>query len=327
MSRRKHHSIGSYFIAVAVLAVVVWTAVVATGGDERVCASCHDTTVGSPSPVAEHASARCADCHAPSGSALFWVTDVPGMVVVSALGGAPSGPVVETEPDACLRCHDEVMAGVSAGLSGIRISHDPCALGVASCDVCHSTTAHGAAVRSVRLAVMEDCTSCHIAAGAGVECEVCHAKDVDIATRLETGPWQVTHGPNWRDTHGMGRIDTCSTCHPADYCVRCHGLALPHPPQFGREHGEQSLSDGAQCVTCHASTAFCNDCHGMEMPHPVGFMESHSSVAVGVDDPSCVTCHAREDCEACHVRHVHPGGSLGVPVPQVGSGTGLEDDR
>ena len=325
MSHGRHRNPGAYVLGAGALAIILWLAAISAGVDEGLCLGCH-STMRESSAVVAHTNARCSACHADAGAVAYWTGEVPRMVAASIVGSS-AGPVAETRPGACLECHRDVMTGVSDGASGIRISHETCAVAASSCDSCHSTTAHGAEVRLERLPIMEECTACHVSQSASIACEACHVEDVEMTVRLESGPWQVTHGPNWRQTHGMGRIDSCVTCHPADYCVRCHGLELPHPASFGREHGQQSLADNATCDTCHASRGFCDSCHGIEMPHPATFLPEHSSIASDTTDPACTPCHAREDCDACHVRHIHPGGSQGVPVPQTGSGTGLESDR
>lgn len=160
---------------------------------------------------------------------------------------------------------------------------------------------------------MELCVACHRSAKAPVACDTCHSARTE-RERLRQGPWQITHGAQWSKTHGLGSIRSCDTCHPEDYCVRCHGTVLPHPPGFGQSHGDEAKRDLKVCASCHDTGTLCTPCHGVEMPHGDGFLKQHSSLAKGLDDPSCTRCHDTEDCVACHVRHVHPGNAA-KPAP------------
>lgn len=218
----------------------------------------------------------------------------------------------------CVRCHESVLMGtVSSG--GLRINHGVCASS-GSCDDCHSTVAHGTAVRWAREPVMEDCTTCHAEEGASRTCDLCHEGQIE-SDRLAAGPWQITHGPEWKTTHGMGNLASCSTCHPGDYCVRCHEIPLPHPVDFPARHGADAKAAPESCTSCHDREALCDPCHGMEMPHPEGFLPDHSSIATSYTDESCLGCHYQTDCDACHVTHVHPGasdGSINSPLPRIG---------
>lgn len=295
---------GAVAIVVAVVALLAVAGI--TGSTQSGCVRCHGVVAGA-SETAAHGGVNCVTCHAPGSqriafTAAQWVEMYPAALI----GREPSGPVREVPRENCLRCHQQVLEGVSSGdVSGVKIRHEVCAVD-ASCDGCHSTTAHGSAVRWERLPVMEDCTACHRREGAPVECDTCHAGKLK-GERLETGPWQVTHGAQWRETHGMGDLDSCRTCHPADYCARCHRVEMPHSASFGRAHGEEAVADKAACQSCHKSRRFCDSCHGIAMPHPTGFLREHSKLAGTVENPSCLRCHERADCEACHSNHVHPG--------------------
>jgi len=164
---------------------------------------------------------------------------------------------------------------------------------------------------------MDDCLGCHKAKNAPMECNTCHDEEGEEGQEITAnGPWQVTHGPAWEKTHGLGDQDTCHTCHPADFCSKCHGVPVPHPIDFGATHGQYANENTSECLVCHKSQRrFCDACHGMAMPHPDKFLEAHVRVAGGRTDPRCIRCHVASDCDACHALHVHPGGSKGMPVP------------
>lgn len=318
MPEMPHQSKKRRQVTIAVIGVVLLTLLVVAGGSLRsACATCHGTVVSAGSNAA-HASTGCYDCHAPrlSDRIAFKAYELVGMYPAAFSSRNGEGPVQETTRDACLACHAGILDETLPGDKGMRIAHLTCATGP-TCDTCHATTAHGEAVRWKRQPVMEDCTACHRQQGASTECDVCHVGKLQ-SERLEVGPWQVTHGPEWRSTHGMGATDSCATCHPNDFCVKCHAVAIPHPVSFGATHGIMALGDRESCETCHRAQAFCDSCHGIEMPHAADYLERHATDAGTKDNQQCMRCHALEDCERCHVRHIHPGGvrnGLTLPVP------------
>lgn len=309
-------------MALAVTGVAFATALTA-GSVPATCSACHVGVHATES--ASHADVSCYSCHLDRG---FW--DWPAfksremfvMYPGQLLGVKPRGPVDETARSACLGCHEAVLNGTIERL-GIRINHGVCAP-IGSCDSCHAGVAHGEQVRWLREPVMEECVACHRAESATDACDACH-RGKSETERLSTGPWQVTHGANWKLTHGMGSLRSCSVCHPKDYCVRCHGIELPHPVDFGTTHGRDAMAKSASCGTCHDARTFCGACHGVPMPHPDGFLVQHSDVATGYKDETCLAlCHRQEDCADCHVAHTHPGrtdGKLGTgPNGAISSG-------
>jgi hypothetical protein len=171
---------------------------------------------------------------------------------------------------------------------------------------------------------MDDCVRCHLAKKVTVGCDACHA-DKSSRERLAAGPWQVTHGKNWRKTHGMGDITVCSVCHPSSKCVGCHGSVIPHPVDFGRTHSGLAKAPEAKCDGCHDQRDFCQACHGMPIPHPVGFLAGHSKIAKSRQDKACIKCHYQGDCDSCHIAHTHPGSTQGTlkkgPLPKPKAGT------
>ncbi len=274
-----------------------------------------------------HAQVGCYACHLPGGAwsypsfkAREWGPMLAGALTKRGVTGSSDGVATA----ACLRCHEPVMDGPLVG-NGTRIDHAACTVSSDGCTSCHSTTAHGAATRWRRSPVMEECIRCHVTYKAPTECDTCHEGRRE-RDRLRRGPWQVTHGKTWRTTHGLGDLRYCGTCHPADYCVRCHGTPLPHGVDFGRTHGAAATSPGAKCADCHDTKTLCEDCHGMPMPHPAGYLPDHPKAVDRYGEKVCARCHLiAQDCEGCHAAHIHPattegtlggpGGLIGVPNP------------
>lgn len=275
------------------------------------CGGCH--AMRSYATAAEksvsHSSITCVSCHAspgPLGSYRFGV-EVSTVMLAGTLSGSAPARAVSAHSDAgCLKCHEAVLEA-RVGAKGLRVRHESCAQG-RLCQDCHGGTGHLNATRWKRSYVMEECVECHVRERATTKCDRCH-DDRTERERLKNGPWQVTHGREWRNTHGMGSVRYCSTCHPSDYCVRCHATPLPHSDDWGREHAAASRSAaGAKCGTCHKTRDLCDSCHGIQMPHPKGFLKVHRKVAASNSDPSCTRrCHATDDCVKCHTYHVHPG--------------------
>ncbi len=174
------------------------------------------------------------------------------------------------------------------------------------CVDCHNTIAHKKAVPSIKFGRMEDCLECHNNQDTSSECGLCHLTEVDRKRRMVKGPWQLTHGPNWRNLHGMGKLATCSACHVKDACARCHQIDLPHPLGFMGIHGDQSKEFSASCRICHKQS-FCSDCHRVSMPHPDGFLSQHSREYKQKSKKICLSCHTVQSCNLCHEMHTHPG--------------------
>jgi hypothetical protein len=304
-------------IVLTVLLALVGVLVVATavGSLPAVCSACHGSQTSAMERDA-HASVRCYDCHLENGAWGFPAeknAEFTQMYPAALRGLGLKSPARATSRASCLECHADVLKGVTSG-DGLSIKHRVCAVGP-TCDGCHSTVAHGTAVRWSMNPSMEDCVACHKTKGVSAECKTCHTSE-PAERRNVKGPWQVTHGKNWRKTHGMGDQSTCGTCHPSNFCARCHRVPVPHGADFGATHGTFAQEDRAACLTCHKSAkAFCDECHGMEMPHPEGFTRRHTTIAKSLSDPRCIVCHVDTDCGTCHSYHVHPGGGQGVPVP------------
>lgn len=292
-------------VMLALLLAVDFTA----GSTDAACSFCHQDH-REALEEGPHVSASCLSCHLEAG---LW--SLPGYKAGQWTGmypaymfGSEPGPAERISRQACISCHEGI-DGVLVESGGLRIDHDACAAAPRSCDSCHGGVAHGALARWPQEPVMEECVACHDESSAPRECDDCH--DGRLQTeRLTRGPWRVTHGPEWRETHGMGEYEYCVTCHESDFCGGCHGVAVPHPQAFGSQHGRLALDEDAACETCHTREVFCDACHGVKMPHPAGYLRAHSTDAVSSDDGRCLSCHPESACVRCHVRHVHPGGAV-----------------
>jgi hypothetical protein len=293
------------FICFVVLSVA---AVSATGAFLPRCGLCHKGgAFGKATAASAHRAVDCAACHVGStvGARTAFAFGQVTHLASALLPSAASQSAAVTD-DRCRSCHRDVENAVVVR-NGLRVKHQACAKG-ATCVSCHSNTAHGAAVRWARTYNMDLCLHCHGPVPKLAKCDLCH-QDRKTEERLTTGPWVITHGANWRQTHGMGDEFTCPTCHPKGYCDQCHGPGLPHPPDFRTTHPAVATDPKAKCSSCHKTT-FCSDCHGgLQMPHPKSFVETHSKTVTTGGSAVCDRCHSKADCTTCHVMHVHPGGA------------------
>ncbi len=268
-----------------------------------VCGACHTMK---PFIVAHdaspHADIGCYSCHLQAGA---W--DFPAFKLGEFGRMYPRGaettltrPASLLSAESCLRCHRDVLSGV-AERDGLRIKHATCATG-GTCDTCHAATAHGDAVRWKRAASMEVCVSCHLDARAPASCGTCHGTHTP-GDRLKAAPWADTHQTGWKDSHGLGDLRYCRTCHAPAFCTGCHKVELPHPSDFPDRHGADARRADNTCADCHDQKAFCDGCHVLPMPHPAGFVAIHDTAAHGPTDARCMKCHRQADCERCHTAH------------------------
>lgn len=290
--------------------LVLFTVTVIAGAGVRAsvgCSVCH-----SMEPYARahaesvHGTIACAECHARAGllgvvpdglRALSWTGS-------ALLGGTPSSSVTMGE-SACLRCHETITAETIVN-NGIAVRHSDF-IATTACSFCHGGTAHLVEGRVYRAAHMEDCTTCHTTALTDLGgCDLCHVSGSSEPRSENTTAWRVTHGTEWESTHGMGDQSTCRSCHPVDFCVKCHGVRVPHAVDWAAVHGRDlSAETKAACATCH-EPAWCEDCHGIEMPHPADFLPEHGTVSDTVGETTCERCHDPRGCDVCHFESSHP---------------------
>lgn len=306
-------------IACAILAVATFVS-----STPSACSGCHGAPQRELAATA-HRGVDCYACHLEAGMLsypAFKAREVGTMYPASLVaGGKAGGATTGVSRSRCLRCHREILEGVTEA-KGMRIRHRSCAPSGESCSRCHSAVAHGKATRWIREPVMDDCIGCHTQVGATTRCDACHASK-STATRLQTGPWAVTHGPQWKSQHGMGDLRGCRTCHPEGKCVKCHGTPLPHKQGFTNDHGRAAKLPEAKCDQCHDRKQFCDGCHGFPMPHGDGFRKEHLTITESRDDERCLRCHEQVDCDACHKAHAHPGrtdGTLNERLKNLGGG-------
>ena len=293
--------------ALVVLAVlgtvfVVWVIGSTVAAGALGCVGCHSLdSYAHAASDSGHSSVECAECHVGSG---FWpaVSSAPrawGWLWSSAIGREPQSTSVSNSM--CLSCHQSV-AGETLEARGIRVRHSD--FEDILCTTCHAGIAHALEDRHYAGIQMDDCTSCHRTNAIDVStCETCHVGDGE--RHDSPTPWRAAHGRGWQQSHGMGDLSGCVDCHVPSYCARCHGVAMPHPPDWQRTHGSSAVDSMDSCESCHQPD-WCESCHGLTMPHEVGYIAEHPVDAEEFNPQTCYRCHALEVCEACHVQSSHP---------------------
>jgi hypothetical protein len=273
--------------------LVLWLVTGYTTSLPYVCASCH---TGGPHGVASvtsdpHRALACLACHESGGALAPVSTGVPARVahLVTGIAGGSAYPYGPVSNSACLACHRATATTPSVVASlGVRVSHaEPLAAG-AACTDCHRLAA--GRIGPVE-AAMDTCIRCHDAKVASADCSVCHVADVSVAVnggvRSPASASVLVPTPD------------CGGCHEQTKCDRCHGIRLPHTPQFvqyahARAYVENLwFGDGRLCTRCHTVTRRpCSKCHGTPMPaHGKSLAKTHR-----LADPAgkpCVGCHNR----------------------------------
>ncbi len=211
-------------------------------------------------------------------------TDAGGEAAPREVGGEPFRT--------CEACHPDYME--QPGTAGDLVFSHPVHIDQdIECVTCHEPPlGHFETPAPMMMA----CLSCHEGETAPNQCANCHRKLDEIAPGIDEPAVHLNPDPATRKT--------CEKCHDVQvWCEQCHGLIMPHPATWKKEHGEVALTQSDTCVKCHQSKdpTFCIDCHGVEMPHPAFWYSSHGDVAEANPD-SCEGCHppVLDLCNRCH---------------------------
>ncbi len=263
------------------------------------CGGCHVTSV----PVSawangQHSQVSCYACHAAPGvlgalsASTLGLGNLASAVRKDAVVGAPGN----LSSDGCINCHESIARGVTG--TGVRMRHSDVIEARMPCVQCHRAVGHeggrSPASKASPSQLMAVCLTCHDDERAPSDCEVCHASHpLDTATQPENP--------------GSTSIQmTCDGCHKAttrQSCIACHGLELPHPPGFRRQHAALSSDNPALCAKCHelATAEKACSCHNEVNEHGTysEWFPRHGPMAKQTGPMGC-NCHARAFCLMCH---------------------------
>lgn len=307
------------------IVLTAWGAfAVALGASSRVdrtCSACHAMRPYVAAMAdSGHASVGCGGCHSGTGLTSLAADGVAMQrrIMATVLGRAPSASTTVSDAP-CRTCHAAELEKTIVA-QGVAVRHSD--FSDTPCVECHAGTGHALEARVYSTTHMDDCLTCHRTNSADLSgCTLCHVDDSGVRSQNSTTAWRTIHGANWQNTHGAGDLDTCGSCHPRSYCVRCHGTPVPHGGTWNRDHGATVLRNSDDgCATCHEAS-WCDECHTVPMPHDDSFTAAHPATTQGVDDPRCMRCHVAESCQDCHLKSAHPD------VPGVGFSHGRGDDR
>jgi type II secretory pathway component PulM len=241
----------------------------------------------------------CGGCH--RSGVVTDVMDRGRMVFVSFTGSGETSLSAVVPSSNCLRCHRSILRDVVTGSgSNVRMSHkEPYEAGMA-CDYCHARTGHD----GTRSPQMSSCSECHDGKQASVECSTCHTSSPsDQSTRNEP------QGSESRRIYRAVPIDDnrCYDCHRPAACDSCHGVRVPHTPEFyaGRHAYYAAWDRKDVCYVCHEVES-CQDCHqsfaagsnhyaSWEQDHvrssPTARCSCHDRRSPSRTEPFCTVCH------------------------------------
>ena len=260
----------------------------------------------------------CTQCHWPENRD---VTPSPGIII---------DHVVHEEAEIhCAVCHNRVahvqdfqLTAVDPNTGELAFPHEDFML-MTACYRCHTLT--------------EESVSGIIAPG---QCEACHTPDFNLmpANHNEPGfyaPFGESGGhaamanedyeaytaaranlkepdtdapmeQQLKNLPPVAAVGYCQTCHnEREFCDGCHGVQMPHPEDFGENHGEAGRTNPAVCENCHASepgSDFCNDCHHPGADPARAWIPQHMDPVRETGAQACFECHAPTYCAECHVR-------------------------
>lgn len=297
---------GTIIILIAAFVVLIMNAAIALTPVPSFCRLCHGGE-HQTWKSSTHQKVACNDCHRRPDLFGFVIQRVQVLRMVGSylttFYDRPVTAVVFSQ--SCRRCHAQVEIRTLV-VKDLRISHRELKQAGFECTFCHNTVVHGQKVPQPNLISMDKCTICHNRRQAGANCESCHVTTAVRVRRNPRGPWQITHGRQWRRLHGMGDLNNCNVCHRPNFCARCHGVDLPHSDFWLNLHGKDAKTAREGCLKCHQQR-LCDTCHRIKMPHPASFLPSHSEEMKKLGREKCYQCHLEQGCVRCHETHIHPG--------------------
>lgn len=295
------------FATIVVMVAAVWMTTGVTTASRVACESCHaDAPHLASAEIDAHRAVACVSCHETGGAVARTTGNLSARIAhyVRGAEGVSSGEYGSRISSAgCVECHRSVLDTVTEDeVRGIRMSHREPAEAGAECVDCHRLVA---GVVSRRIAGMNECLRCHDGVVASSACGVCHTADPASAIAAV----ESTSTAYARDLVAEPR---CDTCHDMGPCDSCHGISMPHTPEFkaaghAREGAEDLWTNGGEtCAKCHyEGRRECTSCHEQEfLAHGADFQTTHTQA--DWSGAGC-TCHnyrspvkGRNFCLVCH---------------------------
>lgn len=239
----------------------------------------------------------------------------------------------------CEGCHAGVRSTAQATRAHLPSMHD--------CLRCHAVEGLGDLVRGgTRREGMGTmpCTGCHESLPDG-------RMRAHFAEGWMNPPaWMagMRHDHEWLVRHRWIAADAgslCAQCHVERECTDCHDGRVRsrrvHPGDFLTTHSAMARRDETRCTSCHSTGTFCSECHArlglasFSSPVTRGAARHHPPQAVWIRGPNlhgvearrslqgCVSCHAEDDCVACHGAGTVGGGGVSPHPPGFSQGCGV----
>ena len=277
------------------------------------CTQCHSmkTRKVTPSPgikinhqIHEDDKVACPICH----NRTAHVEDFP--LTLKNPDGSPSHKHEDfMKMTACFRCHSQASSGVA---SGTPVAEK---IPTGKCEACHTP---GFKLKPPSHETTSFYPAGHAELAKEADKKVVEAKgtawfeSASGETSAQVKEAEKENAPGAKEGEEpelktVEQINECSTCHAKKFCTDCHGLPMPHPPTFKKEHGAMGTANPALCAKCHGNaTTFCNECHhGSAMKVPfntaVPWMINHPNIVNQVGASACFKCHNPTYCANCHV--------------------------
>lgn len=281
-----------------------------------------------------HSEVSCMACHMPVGTSpvsfVMHKTEALGELYLTVSGryelplnaeGELSQDEEAMSSEQCTQCHSPNRPVTPS--AGVFIDHEAHEEAGVRCAQCHNRIAHTEDGLKLRLAgnrqhedfmSMEGCARCHRLdneAKAPGKCAVCHPKSFELKPDNHLDAGFYDRGGR-RDGHAkMAKADSeyCSMCHEtAAFCDPCHGMAMPHPAEFEKNHAAQGRRQLTTCWRCHDEGVkpdeFCNLCHHPGASPKKSWIAQHFLKVQAEGTESCMGCHTPSYCAKCHVRSI-----------------------
>lgn len=225
--------------------------------------------------------------------------------LLNAVAKSESGSLRETTVDnvTCLKCHENIV-GKTVTASNIRVRHSDFLKTGERCLACHKIEHRdkdATPETPPAKAVMNVCLRCHDNKKVAGECKLCHVKDAGTIAKRDS--------ERIYPTVEVKKLENCRGCHPVKICIDCHGIELPHPPNWAKGdvlHAREAAFDRKQlCLRCHDETLFCNRCHNFPNGHVGTDWKILHRVAGKDAGERCRSCHnkasdPKDFCKRCH---------------------------
>lgn len=322
----------------AILMIIAVVVIVIVGGflyieQPSFCLNCHvEKTTYKTWKKNTHKSVGCFGCHRGAGVSGFviqkidyfrWIWDNEFNVNKKSIRTVVTN-------SSCLNCHADKISKTIISM-GIRVKHEEILDEGWRCVDCHNSTGHK--VTNTKYPSMQICLNCHNSEIAASRCDLCHTPATPGDPRKKREIMPVMVAP----------VKNCRGCHkPALWkgkCIKCHGLEMPHPPDWHMKHRLTAFFNKTRCFKCHKFPSskvkpsphggytlqtpdkrFCNRCHSFPSPHgsSVKWAKTHGDYALGkvtsypkewacnschgkaAEIRYCGTCHGPLFCDSCH---------------------------